>query len=232
MKTKFFAVLACLTVGMIYVNDAKSIDCDMKILEEGLSYFYDMVNDCQFARTLLDNEMSIDNNEKRLKFFCSQVVDFGEYLIDNINREGVVRTLYWKNYMPDFFNIDIIDALTTGYEYLRPIRYIGNTSVSGTLGYAVTFKDYSVNMVKCLENLVLIDESQTPNGPEYKLSINQQYLIKILRAEEENRLIEYSNTSQDFAQLKQEYNMMQENMMLLSTPPSNVSINKGTCTLL
>ena len=34
MKTKFFAVLACLTVGMIYVNDAKSIDCDMKILEE------------------------------------------------------------------------------------------------------------------------------------------------------------------------------------------------------
>lgn len=190
MKTKFFAVLAYLSVGMIYVNDAKSIDYDeQRRAEHALSYFYEATYDCKFAESIFNTILRatghLHNCEERLRFFCGIASQFGDYIEARILENGINDALYSEDYAPEMTNIDFMDSILACYERLRQVHYLDTYRISDTLSYTALHRNYNDDIRQRLQDLVQLRESTDDNYAGRYFTLNLEYLKNLHRVEME-----------------------------------------------
>jgi len=190
MKTKFLAVLACFTIGMISVNDAKSVDYDKQTrMERALSYFYEATYDCKFAESILNTISKatghLDDCEKRLRFFCGISSRFGDYIEERILENGINEALYSEDYAPEMSNIDFMDSILACYEHLRQVHYLDTYCVSDTLSYTALHRNYDYGVKQRLKDLVQQKEVTDNNYAGRYMTLNLEYLKDIRRVEME-----------------------------------------------
>lgn len=185
MKTKFFAVLACLTVGMIYVNDAKSTDFDVERFQSVLTYFNETVNDCKYTKRILHNRKQLNDIEKRLRFFCASVSYVNNYIVRTLkrNNDDLELVLNMESFTPNTDNKYIMNAMLSAYEHLRQPRYFGGYRIIDTLGYTVAHRNYSEEMAMRLNNLVISYENNEDGVVQQRFYLNMDYLNYLLESE-------------------------------------------------
>lgn len=182
MKTKFFAMLACFGIGLVYVNDAKSTDFNVERFQTALTYFNDVVNDCKYARRILNSRAELNDTEEKLRFFCKSFAKLNHHIERALaaNNNDWPLVLNMEIFGENTNNRTIMNGMLSAYEHLRQPRYLGEYCITSALGYMAAHRNYSDDMVWRLNNIVVSYENETNGVVTQRLYINGEYLNYLL----------------------------------------------------